>query len=338
MKSKSFREQSAPVRSANVPVSFFGIAVGSLAWGQAWLSAVQLWPLHDSLATVAVGFGLALWLTILLFYIHKWLARSDSAREELNHPVQSAAAALGPVSTLLAAMSLQALWPEPAWLLYVVGTSAQLLLGLWLMGRFWQGGRSPDSINAGVYLPSVAQNFVAATASAAFGYPTAAALFFGAGFFSWLAFDSMVLSRAATHAPMDPAQRPLQGIQLAPAVVGGLSYLSLTSGPPDLMAHMLLGYGLYQALLAARQWHWTRHAPFSPSYWAFSFGVMALATMAMRLLQRAPNELLWQLLAPALFVAANAVMAWLLWHTSKLAVQRRLIPRPFPVDSSQLSE
>jgi tellurite resistance protein len=152
-----------------------------------------------------------------------------------------------------------------------------------------------------------------------------ASLFFGAGLFSWLALESLVLHRAATLAPLDVAQRPLQGIQVAPAVVGGLSYLSLTSGPPDLMAQMLLGYGIYQALLAARLLPWTGQAVFAPSYWAFSFGMMAMATMALRMCARAPDELLWQLLAPVLFVVANAVMAVLGWRTAGLAWQGRLL-------------
>jgi tellurite resistance protein len=208
------------------------------------------------------------------------------------------------------------------------------VLGLWSVGRFWQGGRAPETVNASVYLPGVAQNFVAATALASFGWTSLASLFFGAGVFSWLALESLVLNRAATLTPLDVTQRPLQGIQIAPAVVGGLSYLSLTSGAPDLMAHMLLGYGLYQALLAARLLPWTAQAEFAPSYWAFSFGIMALASMALRMLARAPDEVLWKVLGPLLFGVANLVMATLLWRTVGLVLQGRLLPRVSPVPSS----
>jgi tellurite resistance protein len=314
----------------HLPVSFFGMAVGTLAWGHAWRTAAQLWALPPWTASLAVALGLLVWLGILGAYANKWWQQARNARLELDHPVQSAMAALGPVSTLLAAISLKPWLPELAWGLFVLGVSAQLALGLWLVGRFWQGARPPESINASAYLPAVAQNFVAATASASFGYPALGALFFGAGVFSWLSVESLVLQRAATQAPLPVAQRPLQGIQVAPAVVGGLSYLSLTAGPPDLMAQMLLGYGLYQTLLAARQFAWSSQGGFAPTYWAYSFGVMALATMAMRILQRAPTEALWQVLAPLLFVMANVVMALLMWHTTQLARQGRLLPPIVP--------
>lgn len=309
-----------------MPVAFFGMAVGTLAWGHSWQAAAQVWPLPTVLVHLAMALGLGLWGLLLLAYARSWWRTPSTARTELDLPVPSAMAALLPVSTLLAAITLKTLSPATAWTLLGLGLLAQLGLGLWLVGRFWQGGRAPESVNASVYLPAVAQNFVAATALASFGWTTLASLFFGAGLFSWLALESMVMNRAATLTAPDAAQRPLQGIQLAPAVVGGLSYMALTSGPPDLMAHMLLGYGLYQALLAARLLPWTLQSGFAPSYWAFSFGVMALATLALRIQARAPEEALWSLLTPVLFGVANLVIATLLWRTLGLARQGLLWP------------
>lgn len=309
-----------------MPASFFSIAVGALAWSHSWRAATEVWHLPPWLAHAAAALGLLVWALLLLAYAAKWSTHPQAARQELAHPVQSAMGALGPVTLLLAALTLKPLWLGLAWVLLVLGLVAQLVLGLWVVGRFWQGGRAPDSINASVYLPAVAQNLVAASTAASFDLTALGGLFFGAGMLSWLALESMVLSRAATQAVIPVSQRPLHGIQVAPALVAGVSYMSLTSGPPDLLAHMLLGYGLYQALLALRLWFWIREAEFAPSYWAFSFGVMAMATMVLRLLERAPGEWLWQLLAPLLFVLANAVMALLLWHTWELARRGRLWP------------
>jgi tellurite resistance protein len=303
------------------------MAVGTLAWGQSWQAAALVWPLPTWAVTLVSSLGVVVWLVLLTAYAYKTWAAPQAVREEFKHPVQSAMTALLPVSSLLAAITLKPWLPEWAHGLLVVALFAQWVLGLWFTGRFWQGGRSPESINASVYLPSVAQNFVAATACASFGYPTLAGLLFGAGVFSWLALDSMVMSRAATMPALEPAQRPLQGIQLAPPVVGGLSYLALTSGPPDLWAQMLLGYGLYQGVLAMRQLPWTLQAAFAPSYWAFSFGVMAMASMGLRMWARAPDEGLWPLVSTPLFVAANSVFVVLLWHTVRLGFQGRLWPQ-----------
>lgn len=311
-----------------VPVSFFSMAVGTLAWGQSWQAAALVWTIPAWVVTWTGALGVVVWLVLLAAYVYKTWAQPQAVRDEFNYPVQSALTPLLPVSSLLAAITLKPWLPEWAHGLLVLALLAQLLLGLWLTGRFWQGGRAPESINGSAYMPSVAQNFVAATACASFGYLTLAGLLFGAGVFSWLALDSMITGRAATLAALEPAQRPLQGIQLAPPVVGGLSYLALTSGPPDLWALMLLGYGVYQGLLAIRQLPWTLQAAFAPSYWAFSFGVMAMASMGLHLWARAPDEELWQLLAPVLFGVANAVFALLVWQTARLLFQGRLLPNP----------
>jgi tellurite resistance protein len=308
-----------------VPVAFFGIAVGALAFANLWRVAIRVWHLPAVAGTLLTVAALAVWVVVLLAYGHKWLTRTADARAEMAHPVQSSFAALGPVSTLLAAVLLQPYAHTLALTLFGVATVAQLALGAYLHGKLWQGGRKPELITPAIYLPTVAPGFVAATAAAAFGFHQLGELFFGAGMLSWLALESMILYRAAVHEPLPEALRPTLGIQLAPPVVGGVSYLSLTTGTPDIFTYALLGYGLYQALLLLRLLPWIRQQAFVPGYWAFSFGVAALPTMVLRMLEHGATGLLaWA--APVLFIAANAIIAILVVKTLGLLVQGKLIP------------
>jgi tellurite resistance protein len=314
---------------APIPVSFFGIAVGVLALGNAWRVATPLWHLPPDMARFVTWSGIAVWLAVLALYAHKWLRHADDALAEMNHPVQSSFAALGPVASMLAAMALLPYARPVALAVFAAAVAGQLALGLWLYGRMWQGGRKAELITPAVYLPAVAQNFVAGTAAATFGWPHLGVLFFGAGLFSWLAIESLILSRAAIQEPLPDALRPLLGIQLAPAVVGGVTWMSLNGGVPDLFAQILLGYGLYQALLLLRLLPWIARQPFAPSYWTFSFGVAALPTLAMRLLANGvtgPVE--W--LAPLLFAVANVVIGLLVLKTLALLLQGRLFPAATP--------
>jgi tellurite resistance protein len=312
-----------------IPASFFGIAVGVLAMGNAWRVATPLWHLPPDIAPAVTWSGIAVWLAVLALYAGKWLRHGAEARAEMNHPVQSSFAALGPVASMLAAMALLPYSRPVALAVFAVAVSAQLVLGLWLYGRMWQGGRQPEMVTPAIYMPAVAQNFVAGTAAATFGWPQLGMLFFGAGLFSWLAIESMILGRAALQPPMPEAQRPVLGIQLAPAVVGGVTYLSLNGGAPDLFAQVLLGYGVFQALLLLRLLPWIARQPFAPSYWAFSFGVGALPTLAMRLLAAgATGPVEW--LAPASFVAANFIVGLLVLKTLALMLQGRLLPAATP--------
>jgi tellurite resistance protein len=308
-----------------IPVSFFGIAVGALAFANLWRVAIRVWHLPTVAGDVLSVAALAVWLVVLLAFGHKWLTHAAAARAEMQHPVQSSFAALVPVSSLLAAQLLQPYAHSVALALFGVAMVAQLVLGVYLHGRLWQGGRKPELITAAIYLPTVASSFVAGTAAAAFGFHQLGGLFFGAGVLSWLAIESLILHRAAVHEALPEALRPILGIQLAPPVVGGVTYLSLSSGTPDLVALMLLGYGLYQALLLLRLLPWIRQQAFVPGYWAFSFGVAALPTMAIRMVERgATGALEW--LAPVLFIAANVVIGILVVKTLGLLVRGKLIP------------
>ena len=312
-------------RPGAMPVAFLGIAVGALALAGAWRAAARVWPIPQSVPALMTAAALVVWIALVVAYGRKWLTQRDDALTEMQHPVHSSFAALLPVSTMLAAQAVLTFSRELAVALFVVGVVSQLALGAYLHGRFWQGGRKPELTTPAIYLPTVAPSFVAGTAAAGLGWTQLGALFFGAGVFSWLAIESIVLHRASVNEPLPDALRPTLGIQLAPPVVGGVSYLAITHGVPDLFAYMLLGYGLYQALMLARLVPWIRQRAFAPSYWAFSFGAAALPTMAIRMLERgAGGPIEW--IAPATFAAANAVIVMLVVGTVKAALEGRLLP------------
>jgi tellurite resistance protein len=70
---------------------------------------------------------------------------------------------------------------------------------------------------------------------------------------------------------------------------------------------------------------WIRGQAFVPGYWAFSFGVAALPTMAIRMLERgATGPLLW--VAPVLLVVATLIIGVLVLKTLELFVRGTLIP------------
>ena len=308
-----------------VPLSFFSIPVGLLAFANTWHVGVRLWHLPGDVVQALSLSGLSVWALLLVLYARKWLTHRDQALAELQHPVQSAFAALVPVASMLAALALMPWSHGFAQSLFAFTLVVQLATGLWLNGRMWMGDRPAELITPAIYLPSVAQGFVAATVSAAFGWTQLGMLFFGAGLLAWLAAESVILQRAAVGTPLPAPLRPLLGIQLAPAVVGGGSYLSLTSGVPDLFTWMLLGYGLYQALLLLRLLPWIHEQAFVPGYWAFSFGVAALPGLAMRMVERGATGLA-AVLAPVLFVASNVVFVILIGMTLALLGRGTLLP------------
>jgi len=230
-----------------------------------------------------------------------------------------------PVTTALVAVAIRPYAPAPAAILAIFGVLGQLAFGIYRTGTLWMGGRDHAATTPILYLPTVAGSFVSAIVLSAFGHPDWSAPFFGAGLLSWLAIESVLIHRLYTVSELAPALRPTLGIQLAPPTVGCVAYLSITTGPPDLFAQGPIGYGLLQALVLIRLIPWISRQAFAPSYWAFTFGVSALALCMLRFVERGASGPIAGA-APYVFAAANVVIGGIALGTVWLLLQGRLLP------------
>lgn len=308
-----------------VPASFFGIVLGLAGLSNAWRAAHGAWGVPLEVADILLIFAVAAWAIVGALYALKWAVAPAIAEEEASHPVQCCFIGLAGVSTLLIAHGVLPFSRPLAVVLFFVGAGITLLFALWRTGLLWRGGRPDAATTPVLYLPMVAGGFVSATVASALGWRDWGQLAFGAGFFTWLAVESVLLLRLYTADPMPPALRPTLGIQLAPPAVGAVSYLSIGSGTPDLMAHLLIGYGLLQAMLLLRMSRWIGEQPFGASYWAFTFGATALAGAMVRLTPADPAGAI-ATLAPVVFVIANLVVGAIALGTVAQLFQGRLLP------------
>jgi tellurite resistance protein len=160
----------------------------------------------------------------------------------------------------------------------------------------------------------------------ALGYADWGQLAFGVAFFSWLAVESVLIHRLYTLPAMPLALRPTLGIQLAPPAVGAIAYGAINGGAPDLTAHVMMGYAILQALVLLRLLPWILQQPFTASYWAFTFGVTALATAPLRLVAHGDTGAM-ATIAPYLFFGANLVVGLIAIGTLRLIIQGRLLPQ-----------
>jgi tellurite resistance protein len=320
-----------------MPAAFFAIALGLGGLGNAWRAAVPLWGVPAAVGEGFMAAAVGTWLAVGALYLGKWVWAREAALAEWRHPVQCCFVGLAPVATLLAALAVRPYADGVARALFALGAAAQIAFAAWRTGGLWAGGRDPLTTTPVLYLPTVAGSFVVATTAAALGHATVGALAFGAGLFSWLALESVILHRLMVHEALAVPLLPTLGIQLAPPMVGCAAYLALTGGAPDRFALALLGYGLLLALVLVRLVPRLRAQPFAPSYWAFTFGVTALAVAPMRMAAHGADDLRW--LAAVLFVVANVVVGGVAAGTLALAARGRLLPpAPLTIRPSATSE
>ncbi len=176
----------------------------------------------------------------------------------------------------------------------------------------------------GLYLPTVANNFISAMACGALGFTDGGLVFLGAGVFSWLSLEPAILQRLRSAGELPTPLRTSLGIQLAPALVACSAWLSVNGGEADTFAKLLFGYGLLQLLFMLRLMPWYLRQPFNASFWSFSFGISALATTGLHLGQARADGFFHHLAMP-LFIFSNLVVGLLLLRTILLLVSGKLL-------------
>jgi tellurite resistance protein len=259
------------------------MVLGLAGLGQAWRFATRLWHVPDQIGEMILLVAGLIWAGLLLGYLVQTIRRPYDARSEFEHPVQGATPALIGIATLLMVPAIRPYSIVAGGILLALGTSWHLLFAFWHTGRGWQSGRDVTSISPTVYLPTVAGNFTGGAAFGAMGLPDVGWCFLGAGLFSWLALESIVLQRLWQSETFPIEQRASIGVHFAPPAVAGAAWLSIAPGTTDHWVIMLWGYGLFQLALGLRLIRWLRAQPFSRAYWSFTFGISSTAVLTVKL-------------------------------------------------------
>ena len=312
------------MKNTTLPASFFGIVLGLSGMGQAWRVAVPLWGMPHWIGEGVLLLATVVWLALLIFYVIQALRSPLLVRSEFQHPVQGSMPALLAATTLLIALAAIPYSRSLAYILTIVGICWHLVFSLWHTGTMWKGGRNALDTAPTLYLPTVAGNFTSAAALGALGHPDWGWLFMGAGIFSWLALESLVIQRILHPRAFPTEQRALLGIQFAPPVVCSMAWLAVSPGSSDHWLLMLWGYGLFQMLLGIRLTSWFGAQPFSPAYWAFTFGIASATVTGLKLALAGVDAA--KILSIPVFILANLFIGYLSVRTAYLLLTRRLLP------------
>ncbi|MCE9898131.1 dicarboxylate transporter/tellurite-resistance protein TehA [Raoultella terrigena] len=319
-------KQQSGQRVLNLPAGYFGMVLGIIGMGFAWRYASTIWPVSRRVGDGLVVLAATIWALLAIAFITRAIRFPWSVRQEMRHPVAGSFVSLFPATTMLVSIGFVP-WCRPLSLgLFIIGVALQLAYSAWQSAGLWRGNHPSDATTPGLYLPTVANNFISAMACGALGFNDAGLVFLGAGIFSWLSLEPVILQRLRSDGELPAALRTSLGIQLAPALVACSAWLSVNGGEADTFAKLLFGYGLLQLLFMLRLTPWYLQQPFNASFWSFSFGISALATTGLHLGHSQPNGF-FHFLAIPLFVFTNLIIGLLLIRTFLLLVRGKLLIR-----------
>ncbi|MBI3311356.1 MAG: dicarboxylate transporter/tellurite-resistance protein TehA [Serratia liquefaciens] len=311
-------------RFLDLPAGYFGMVLGTIGSGFGWRYAATIWPVSPLIGEGLVAIAILLWLLLASAFLYRLLRFPHSVKAEIEHPLMSSYVSLFPATTMLVAIGVAPWWRSLAVALFICGAVAQLSYAAWQSAGLWRGAHPVEATTPGLYLPTVANNFISCMACGALGYHDLGLLFLGAGILSWLSLEPAILQRMRNQGEMPAPVRLSLGIQLAPALVACSAWLAINGGEADVLAKMLFGYGLLQLLFIIRLLPWYLKGPFNVSFWSFSFGLSALATTALHLGHESHGGILATLALP-LFVFSNALIGLLLIRTLRLLFTGKLL-------------
>ena len=276
------RNVATPPRLLAIPLNFFAITMGLAGLAGVWrlagdLSHLPAW-IGDALYVVTAG----VFLLLIVAFAMKLLLTPKAVMAELTHPVLGPFCSLLPMSGMLLALGLQPYASRVALVLFLVFFIATVLLGGWMTGQWIVAKLDADTFHPGYFLPTVAGALVGADGAGHFGLIGLGWMSFGIGMMCWVVFGSIMLNRLFFRADLPPGLVPTLAIEMAPPVVAGNAYFTLTSGRMDSVAYVLAGYAVLMVLVQVRLVPLYVKTLFAPSFWALTFAYAAVASDAMR--------------------------------------------------------
>lgn len=152
-------------------------------WASPRRYASTLWPVSRSIGDGLVMLAIAMWALLSMAFISRAIRFPASVLREMRHPVSSSFVSLFPATTLLVAIGLVPCGDRWRWDCLCRGGAAACLCrtAKW---RLVAGTHPHEATTPGLYLPTVANNFISAMACGALGFTDAGLVFLGAGVFS----------------------------------------------------------------------------------------------------------------------------------------------------------
>jgi tellurite resistance protein len=265
-----------------IPPSFFAITMGLAGFAGVWRLAGELYHLPAAIGVALYVVAAAVYLPLLVAFAMKLVLLPKAVMAELTHPVLGPFSSLLPMSGMLLALGLEPYAHLAALVLFLVFFITAVLLGGWMTGQWIVARLDAETFHSGYLLPTVAGALVGADRAGHFGMLGLGWMSFGIGIISWIVLGSITLNRLFFQSGLPAGLVPTLAIEMAPPVVAGNAYFTLTGGRIDLLACVLAGYAVLMVLVQVRLAPLYWRTPFAPSFWAFTFSYAAVASDAMR--------------------------------------------------------
>lgn len=264
-----------------IPVALFPSAMGTAGLGLAWRKASSLFEIEAYLGEMIAGFSLLVFSYLLVAQLLRLVyARADLNRE-WSDPSSSSLFATITICGALGAVVLLPYNPVFAEMVWLPSVIMQLFIFLSLLGRWITAQTDINSVSL-TWLFPITGNAVMVIAGVPLGYRDLSWFLLTITIIFWLAFLPLFLQKlmfAAQKIP--PAAAPSFMILVSTPAIIAIALFTINEGP-DITFTIATFSSLFFGIVAIWLWKWLFEAPFSRSWWAFTFPLAALSSALLR--------------------------------------------------------
>jgi tellurite resistance protein len=306
-------------RLQHFPVAWFATVMGlsglTIAWEQAE-NILQL-PFHPSPTLLVLTSTIFILLTGL--YSFKFVKFREAVRQEWGHPIKMNFVPTFSISLILLSIAWLPFSIEYSRLLWIAGSSAQLLFTLYIISWWIHSSHIEIThLNPAWFIPVVG-NILVPIVGIEHAPSEVSWFFFSLGLIFWPMLLAIIFYRIIFHGSLPERLLPTLFILIAPPAIGFVSYVKLT-GSVDAFAHVLYNSGLFFTVLLFFQAKWFSRLEFFLTSWAYSFPLAAI-TIASLIMVQHTGSVIYLRLSGLLLGIASVVITGLFVRTG-IAVRR----------------
>ena len=293
----------------NLPAGAFGAAMGLAGLGLSARAAAPLFPgvfrAPAYFTELWVALGLIVFAVLLPTYVLKALRWPETVRAEFANSAQFGFFGTIPVSMFLVAGGLAPYLPGAADAIWWTGAVLLFVLQVVALSRWLSGSVDVGQLNGG-WLVIVVGGIVAPGGGIALGHLEATRFLFGVSAVAALPLTALLAYRAVLGPPLPQPLAPSWFILLVPPSLIYAHGVALYDSAGFL--EMLYYFGIVLAVALLIYARGCLRWPFTPTWWAFTFPLDALAYAAVRYAQRHPAEPWTAIAGAALLIATLFVV------------------------------
>ena len=262
------------IQTKDFPISFFAMTMAfaglTLAWRISGIAPIV------TLAWSVVS--LVLFVIVAAKYITKFIKCREMVIKEFENPIMMSFFGTISVSTMLISTIFIGSLATVGFILWLCGTIMHSVLVVYVLGRWlFHNAIKLEEITPACFIPIVGLVIVPATGSS-YGLIELCWLFWGIGLALWIILFVLVFYRLMFASALPAPMMPTMFILIAPPSIIFNDYINLTGGNLDAFANVVYGIPLLITIILISQIKCFK-VPFTMSYWAFTFPVVAF-TMA----------------------------------------------------------